>query len=413
MRVGQLNTDLALGALQSMRVNAAGNAYEAYSPSTLFQPSDATLTALAALTITANSLSIGTGTDAFSQTSFAANTFPARASTGNLVAKTITDSGLALAALTVAQGDIIYGTGAGTAAVLAKNTSSTRYLSNTGTSNNPAWAQVNMANGVTGTLPPGNGGTGTTSFGTTNGLVYYDGSALANSATGKFDPSTSVMTITGPSATLTQMPRLHFAFTGDADAALGYLMYTHDNLALAFDAYHNGSSWVSSHAGGNFALYKNGSELKVGFNSGTTKGSNFSGGFNLTDGVRFSADGKQGIGVAPVARLDIKAIAAGNIVNRITGHGSQSANVWEVTNASLTPKVWVDNNFHLNLADGQNLIIGASAGTMIGQSGSALSTYGLTPVGQQTVTGSRGGNAALANLLIALHNFGVIVDATS
>lgn len=61
-----------------------------------FQPLDATLTALAGLTIAASSLSIGSGADAFSQTTFAANTFPARASTGSLVAKTITDFGLSL-----------------------------------------------------------------------------------------------------------------------------------------------------------------------------------------------------------------------------------------------------------------------------------------------------------------------------
>lgn len=60
------------------------------------QPLDATLTALAGLTIAANSLSIGSGADAFSQTTFAANTFPARASTGNLVAKTITDFALTI-----------------------------------------------------------------------------------------------------------------------------------------------------------------------------------------------------------------------------------------------------------------------------------------------------------------------------
>jgi hypothetical protein len=60
------------------------------------QPKDATLTALAGLTIAADSLSIGTGADAFTQTTFAANTFPAKASTGALVAKTITDFGLSL-----------------------------------------------------------------------------------------------------------------------------------------------------------------------------------------------------------------------------------------------------------------------------------------------------------------------------
>ncbi len=60
------------------------------------QPLDATLTAFAALTIAANSLTIGSGADAFSQVTFAANTFPARASSGNLEAKGITDFGLSL-----------------------------------------------------------------------------------------------------------------------------------------------------------------------------------------------------------------------------------------------------------------------------------------------------------------------------
>lgn len=60
------------------------------------QPLDATLTALANLTIAANSLTIGTGVDTFSQTVFSANSFPARGSTGGLEAKTITDFGLSL-----------------------------------------------------------------------------------------------------------------------------------------------------------------------------------------------------------------------------------------------------------------------------------------------------------------------------
>lgn len=73
------------------------------------------------------------------------------------------DTGLAsLAGLTNAQGDILYATANNTFAALAKDTNATRYLSNTGSSNNPAWAQVNLSNGVTGTLPIANGGTGIT-----------------------------------------------------------------------------------------------------------------------------------------------------------------------------------------------------------------------------------------------------------
>jgi hypothetical protein len=62
-----------------------------------------------------------------------------------------------------AQGDLFYSTAANAMTVLAKNASATRYLSNTGASNDPAWAQVNLSNGVTGVLPVANGGTAVSS----------------------------------------------------------------------------------------------------------------------------------------------------------------------------------------------------------------------------------------------------------
>lgn len=61
------------------------------------------------------------------------------------------------------QGDLIYSSASNTLAKLAKNTTATRYISNTGTSNNPAWAQIDLTNGVTGALPIVNGGTNSTS----------------------------------------------------------------------------------------------------------------------------------------------------------------------------------------------------------------------------------------------------------
>ncbi|MFA5773004.1 MAG: hypothetical protein WC974_09765 [Thermoplasmata archaeon] len=54
------------------------------------------------------------------------------------------------------QGDIFYGSAVDTLLALPKNITATRYLSNTGATNNPAWAQIDLTNGVTGLLPDGN-----------------------------------------------------------------------------------------------------------------------------------------------------------------------------------------------------------------------------------------------------------------
>lgn len=86
----------------------------------------------------------------------------------------VTSGGTGLA--TLSQGDLLYGSASDTLSALAKDTNATRYLSNTGTSNNPAWAQVNLANGVTGTLPAANGGTSVTSTPTNGQLLIGDGS---------------------------------------------------------------------------------------------------------------------------------------------------------------------------------------------------------------------------------------------
>ena len=83
------------------------------------------------------------------------------------------------------------GTGLNT---VTTSTSVSRFLSNSGTGNSPAWAQVDLATGVTGTLPIANGGTNTTSFTNTDGVVYYDGTSLNNIATGS---SGQVLTSSG------------------------------------------------------------------------------------------------------------------------------------------------------------------------------------------------------------------------
>ena len=81
---------------------------------------------------------------------------------------------LSAPAIMTTAGDIIYASGANTPARLAKDTNATRVLTNTGTSNVPAWAQVTLTSGVTGTLPVGNGGTGATTL-TDGGVLIGNG----------------------------------------------------------------------------------------------------------------------------------------------------------------------------------------------------------------------------------------------
>lgn len=96
---------------------------------------------------------------------------------------------------TVAVGDLLYGSAANVWSKLATDASATRYLSNTGAANIPAWAQINLANGVTGTLPVANGGTGLTTF--AQGDLIYASATAVLSALAKDTSATRYLSNTG------------------------------------------------------------------------------------------------------------------------------------------------------------------------------------------------------------------------
>ena len=115
---------------------------------------------------------------------------------------------------TVTQGDLIYGSASNVWSKLAKDANATRSLTNTGASNNPAWAQVDLTTGVTGVLPIANGGTGS------GDLDSYVSTQL--------DATTTTLgAITGLSATLTAAHTYAFEITLFVDAtALGGHKYS-------------------------------------------------------------------------------------------------------------------------------------------------------------------------------------------
>lgn len=126
--------------------------------------------------------------------------------------KTVPTSAGGTGLTSYAQGDLIYYNSGTTFTALAKNTTATRYLSNTGANNNPAWAQIDLTNGVTGTLPSANGGTGLASF-TANQVFYASStSAVAQSANLTFNGTTlTVNDLTDSSLTAN---RVVYASTG-------------------------------------------------------------------------------------------------------------------------------------------------------------------------------------------------------
>ncbi len=143
---------------------------------------------------------------------------------------------------TVAQGDLLIASASNTLASLPKDTNSTRYLSNTGTNNAPAYAQVDLSNGVTGTLPVGNGGLGvasTTAYGvlaggtTTTGAIQNIGAGSSGQIL-KSNGSSSLPTFVAPSSVGASMVLLH--------------TITFNNTASSYD--------ITSHLSSTYSTYK-------------------------------------------------------------------------------------------------------------------------------------------------------------
>lgn len=154
---------------------------------------------------------------------------------------------------TTTQGDVIYSSADNTIVGLAKNASATRYIANTGASNNPAWDQVNLANGVTGTLPATNGGTGLATA--TIGDVLYASAANTYSNLAFDNTATRYLANTGGGATVPAWDQVSLTngVTGTLPVTSGgRILWT--NVTATPQAMAVNSAYIANNAGGNVAF---------------------------------------------------------------------------------------------------------------------------------------------------------------
>lgn len=134
------------------------------------------------------------------------------------------------------------------------------------------------------------------------------------------------------------------------------------------------------------------------------------------------------VGVGPTTELDTK-LAAIDALPDLTDYTAdifvntcnatvnlQGGFITNETNVSDASISWESNNVIVFAGLGAPCTITGQAGAnalIIAKTGTRLGFLGTAPVVKQTVTGSKSANAALASLLTALANYGIITDSSS
>jgi len=150
-------------------------------------------------------------------------------------------------------------------------------------------------------------------------------------------------------------PHVQFTTTADDHPVMQILPYSHDNVSISFDAYHNGTNWISSDAGSNFQIYKLNDALNFYYKSGVAAGSTAA---PWSSGAYLSATSGYwgvGTGLALNAGADI-------IGSYGTWTGEKSGKIQFHANHVY---VQTSGNFYHRNASGSNLFVADSNGHVI------------------------------------------------
>jgi hypothetical protein len=81
------------------------------------------------------------------------------------------------------------------------------------------------------------------------------------------------LALEGGDQDFTTGPHVQMTTASDDHPLMQILAYSHDNVSINFDAYHNGTAWTSADAGSNFQIYKLSDALNFYYKSGVAAGS--------------------------------------------------------------------------------------------------------------------------------------------
>jgi len=110
-------------------------------------------------------------------------------------------------------------------------------------------------------------GVGRIPFGGATGTLTDDANLVWDNTNkrlgiGNASPNTR-LDIRGTDSSYGSGPHIDFTTSADAHRQLQLLAYAHDNVNISFDAYFNGTNWISSHAGSNYQIRKSNAGLRV------------------------------------------------------------------------------------------------------------------------------------------------------